>query len=164
MKIYLFKIQRRIHNILRRSSSLSIDQCWHWFLKKNVAIRAFHLLYFNHKAGYIWTHQFTLNWHYKNTSASFYDWIMLNTKLPTCKNAEKLPEVPIYNQIVRSFHGYFNITFCSLKFYFHFIFFMSELILRILNSSCVFYEEITQGHNVIFDLLTNDLSCTIKKV
>lgn len=119
--------------------------------------------YFNHKAGYIWTHQFTLNWHYKNTPASFYDWIMLNNKLPTCENAEKLPEVPIYNQIVRSFHGYFNITFCSLEFYFHFIFFISELILRILNSSCVFYEEITQGHNVIFDLLTNDLSCTIKK-
>lgn len=46
--------------------------------------------------------------------------------------------VPIYNQFVRSFHGYFNITFCSLEFYFHFIFFISELILRILNSSCVF--------------------------
>lgn len=90
--------------------------------------------------------------------------LFMITKLPTCENAEKLPEVPIYNQIVRSFHGYFNITFCSLEFYFHFIFFISELILRILNSSCVFYEEITQGHNVIFDLLTNDLSCTIKKV
>lgn len=163
MKIYLFKIQRRIHNILRRSSSLSIYQCWHWFLKKNVAIRAFHLLYFNHKAGYIWTHQFTLNWHYKNTSASFYDWIMLNTKLPTCENAEKLPEVPIYNQIVRSFHGYFNIIFILWNFTllsFHILY----LWINILNSSCVFYEEITQGHNVIFDLLTNDLSCTIKKV